>query len=174
MTSDFKPDTIVIDVELDPDERAALSLPPKFFTLGRVDMNEFELDLEHCNTKIRYDGYNNPKPQPGEEVKKETEEQVTSRLREEARATRVWHPHRMSLNAARRRVTDVEGNSHVIQPRPLEPSDEAELHPQKQRLTETVNKFILEDTRAGQPRSNLTDQEKRGIDKLKKNFKIVI
>ena len=127
--------------------------------------------MECCNAKLRFDGRSNPRPAPGEDSVKETTEETSNRLMDEAGGSRVWDPHTKTITAANRKVTSVEGNSHVILPRPLVNADEAELHIRKQRYTEAVNQYILEDTKSGYPKSNLTNQEKLGLQKLLKRIK---
>ena len=55
-----KSDVMVIGVELDVDEITAMRLPPKTSVLNHLDTDTFDLEVEICNAKIRYDMMKNP------------------------------------------------------------------------------------------------------------------
>ena len=71
----------------------------------------------------------------------------------------------------RRRATDLKCNSKVFLPKPLSANEEAFFAVRKEKYLEVFKEYIKEKTDEGKQKSNLTKNEKSGLDKLLKRIK---
>ena len=95
-----------------------------------MTLEDFELEAECTNAKMRYDARSNPTlgTEPDEQLT-EAEERESSL--KEAEGSRVWNTYQGSVSTANGKVTNMEGNSHIYLPGPLQPSEEAEFEKAK-------------------------------------------
>ena len=114
--------------ELHEDEQEVLKLPPKFCLEPKLDEEEFILELEKMNTKLRYDGKGKHKEDFEEEKEEKDEEEkkieeISDILEMETR--KIFDEENMTLDMRKQRVTDMKGNTNVKLPPPPNP------HPRK-------------------------------------------
>ena len=118
-------DVLVVGVEIDDDERAALKLPPKFATYAKLEKENFELNVEIMNAKMRYSGTDDDNIF-GEEFKMTDEEEFNANV-VQAEVKEPYDPEWKTLNMTKRRVTDLKNNVRVHLPKPLVAREEADL-----------------------------------------------
>ena len=118
-------DVLVVGVVIDDDERAALKLPPKFATYAKLEKENFELNVEIMNAKMRYSGTDDDNIF-GEEFKMTDEEEFNANV-VQAEVKEPYDPEWKTLNMTKRRVTDLKNNVRVHLPKPLVAREEADL-----------------------------------------------
>ena len=99
-------DITQIGVNLSDEEIKALKLPPKFCLLGNLNEEDFELELERMNTKLRYDAKGKSKECLEEE--KEPKDEETKKVEElseeiEVEARQVFDPDSNTIDFRKRR-----------------------------------------------------------------------
>ena len=109
----------------------------------------------------------------------ELEEQAEEELIEEAKSRMIYNTEERSLNLARRRVTDIKGNSRVILPKKVKNFEvEARLELLRIECMAVFKKYIEDECQGdGKQKSNLNKTQLKGLLSLKKridNAEIVI
>ena len=150
------------EISLNNEEIEVLKLGPKFCLLKNLTEEGFEADLEEAIMKIKWDLMGEDDQEApgledvalrvllGDEVCNEADQQRAEEqeiLEAESRAP--FNPNDMTLNMARRRVTDLKGNSRVYFPRKARSlEEEASLETLRVELKALfknyVNKFCKE------------------------------
>ena len=150
------------DINIDEDETAALLLDPKFAVFNSLSEEEFEVEIESCLTKMKW----NKMSRSGNcEDEKEREDMEL----EEAESREVYDSVDKTFNMRKQRVTDLKHNAYVIFPKPQPLEYEALLEIRRQKLAEVFKKYVTENCdEKGRQLSNLTRQQARGLKKLKK------
>ena len=98
---------------------------------------------------------------------------------DEARSRMIFDNERVSLNFAKRRVTDIKGNSRVILPKRVKNFDlEAKLEMLWTELMDTFRQFVKENCgKYREQKSNLCKGQLKGLKSLKnkiENAEIVV
>ena len=170
-------------VEIDDDEMNLLKLGPKFCLFVNLDDETFESDLEEMIMKIKWDMMaDDDREKPGledialrvllgddlcTEIDDEREEEMELR---EAVSRTPFNQAEMTLNMARRRVTDLKGNSRVHFPRKPRPLDEeAALETLRVEMRSLFRTYVSKNCKEGGVQaSNLTKSQAKGLKSLKK------
>ena len=170
-------------IMLSEEEKQVLALGPKFCVRKRLNEEEFDVDLEECIAKVKWE-------MMGEDMKNEGEKDLADvaimaihsdeekeEIREyeemmEARQRMVYEAEGKTWSYSRKRVTDTKGNSMVILPgRRKNFQEEANLEMLRAEMRgcfrEYMRKYCNE---KGDQESNLTRGEARGLKSLKKKF----
>ena len=180
-------------IDLDDGEKSVLALGPKFCILNKLSEECFQRELEACIVKYRWELRSQEIEE--EKVKKfggdaleaincifdeeELEVQAEEEQLEEAKCRMIYNTENRSLNLARRRVTDIKGNSRVILPKKVKNFEvEAKLELLRIECMAVYKKYIEENCQKdGKQKSNLTKNQIKGLLSLKKridNAEIVI
>ena len=115
----------------------------------------------------------------GKELEEEVEDQVEMTPQEEeiaeqieAKTRQTSDPETRRYNDQNRRVTDLQECSRVTLPRPLPTKHEAFIKIRRNAHGKIYNEYRQEFcSKSGEQRTNLTDQEERGLKKLQKKIK---
>ena len=164
-------------VELDEDEKAALSLHPNFAILKYLDEEENERDIELGLAKIRYEvrnreerkkvgnieyeGFRNKKIKIEEDTNKETEEKNKI---EDAKERQVYNPIEKTFDFSKRRVTDIKENSKVYLPKPVNAKIEGEM--------EMIRNILMKEFRTY--KEEIDEKNKREREKNKELAKQIV
>ena len=119
------------EILLDDNEREALKLGSKFCVLSRLDDEEFEVDVEEMIMKLKWDMMGDSGVQESRDkanvameilLGKDVYQAIDAEKQEEldmieAETRCIYNWAGRKINFAKRRVTDVKGNSRVIFPR---------------------------------------------------------
>ena len=147
---DDKSDVMVIDVELDNEELAALRLPPKTSVLNNLNSDTFDLEIEVSNAKLRYNMLKNPsdsenkkEEQTEDEICEEEDyEDLAEMLDAEARET--FTKKDLVVDLRKKRVTDLKLNNMVKLPKALTVREEAEIAVRTNVMKETFENYKRE------------------------------
>ena len=164
-------------IKLDDNERAALKLGPKFCIYNKLCDEEFEVDVEECILKIKWDLMGDEKkPRRGSEdralevllmveecssIDAEIEEDLAIK---EGENRTIFDGEHKTLDFGRRRATDVKGNSRVIFPRKARTlGEESALETLRMELFTTFRRYVEDKCDSkGNQKSNLTRGEEEG------------
>ena len=127
--------------------------------------------------KLRYEISRDNEEKITDELGEEIEDQITSEEREkldeiEAMSRQIFDPKTKVFNLQKQRVTDMEDNARVTLPKPLPPSDEANIE-----IRRNMYKKMEDDYKekycdsAGKQPSNLTKQQEIGLKRLRKRLR---
>ena len=170
-------------IQLSDDEREVLKLGPKFCLYTILNEEEFETNVEESIMKIKWDLMGeDKKPKAGKEnialrilLGDEVCEDIDDELEEEqeivdAETRNIFDNVKKEFNFAKRRATDLKGNSRVFFPskaRSLE--DEAKLETMRLELKTVfkyyVSKFCQE---GGKQMDNMSTNQAKGLKSLRK------
>ena len=160
------------DLTIDDDEREVLEMPPKFACFNLLSEEGFEVDVEICGAKHRWEMRNKD-----DEVSEEEVEQAEPPLLEllevlDAQSRQVFDPEEGNLDMRKRKATDVKHNTRVGLPKALKPSEEAMIEVRKAEWMRVFRELAAEVCdEKGQQQSNLTPAQRRGLQKLRKRIK---
>ena len=153
------------------------------------DMEELETDLEESIVKIKWDFMATDKAEKADKkgledialevllgkdvcdgIDEENEEQAEM---EDALSKNPFNRNEMTFNLARRRVTDIKGNSRVNLPRkPRSLEDESALETLRVELKALFKNYVSRNCgKGGKQASNLNPSQKRGLQSHKKRVK---
>ena len=161
---------------LDDDEEAAMQLPPKFCTFGRIEEKDSRYDRALCQTKLRWGRMTRGSPKEQEEEAQASAEGVQRTLEEkmdddivENSSREVFDRDRRILDFRKLRVTDMKNNPRVQLPSPRPPAEEAVMGAKEMLWSEVTDKYskVKCNSKGEQLVTNLTKAQKRGIAKLK-------
>ena len=154
------------DVTVDGDEREALILTPKFACLNIVDDEKFEVDVEVCVAKHRWEVNFNAVGTEEQEMSKEDKE-VDEMI--EAQSRQIYDPESGKADMRRKKATDCKYNTRVGLPKARTPAEEALIEARKAEWNKILRDFIDQNCdEKGFQKSNLTPAQKRGLRKLMK------
>ena len=175
------------ELRLTEDEISVLRLGPKFCIFKNLCEEEFEADLEETIMKVKWD-------MMGEEVngkvrtdadiamevvlgKKECrrieDEKEEEDEMKEAASRSIYDWNLKTVNYARRRATDLKGNSRVYFPRRARTLEvESNLQTLRGMMMTTFKKYVEECCgKKGAQRSNLSKGQEEGLKSIKKRLK---
>ena len=132
------------------EEEKVLALPPKFAIYGDVNKRDCEAEIEKALTKLRWSKMNEGK---------------------ESRQY-VYDASCKELDFRKQRPTDFPFNKRTIAPKPGEKEEEIKMLNLKQELMKEIGSYIKENN--NMKMSNLTTEEKKGIQSLKKRKDLII
>ena len=165
------------DVETSEEEDMILKMHPKMSVVARLHEGYMALNQDIGYTKVRWEMMKDEEEETGQEtrprkrrkteedkVEKEKEEQ---RELEEARTRQVYDPEKKQYDERRQRVTDMAECTRIHLPKPLKVAREAELEMRREAHGKISEKYRRENCdEKGNPQSNLTRQELRGLKSL--------
>ena len=180
-------------VELDSDEMAVLRLPPKFAIRRRLDSLTMQTEIEMGMAKTRYQVAKEESiKQLGieDEIEDKTRKKQRVNLTEEemeeleeneileAEGRRIYDPINKLFNHTKKRATDLAENNKVTLPKPCNNFIESGIEMIRSRVLETFIKYRKRECNdRGEQPTNLSNQERRGLRKLKKridNHEIIV
>ena len=175
------------ELSLTKEEKDILRLGPKFCVFKNLDEEEFEADLEETIMKIKWDmmgeednGGERAKDDIAMEVllgKKECrrieDEKEEEEVVKDAISRSIFDWEGRSVNYAKRRATDLKGNSRVFFPRQARSLEtESNLQTLRSMLMTTFKEYVKECCgKKGAQRTNLTKGQEEGMKRLKKRLK---
>ena len=165
--------TVVGDIELSGDEKAALLVNPDFGVFSQMDDELYEVEVLTAGIKHRWETGRDYEESLGVKEDKEEDRRIAKEMELiEARTRQVFNPETNDVNMGRLKVTDVKYNSRVVLPKPLEAAKEAMVAVRavewaKVRM-EYKTEFVNKDD---EQKSNLDAREKRGVKSLLKRVK---
>ena len=191
--------TIVGDINVDEDEKAAMRLPPKFSMMQKLEKNglayeqeaayaKLRMELrkereneesnmsEHCHRKTIGRGGGDPEmgkatPDLNKEPTSEEEKKDTED-EEDAKSRQIYDPIEGVYDPRKRRVTDLDECDRVTLPKPLSVIDEANIEARRAIHTRVYNEYIEEFCdKNGEQKPNVTKSESEGIKKIQKRIK---
>ena len=171
-------------VNLSEDELNVLKLGPKYCMFVDLDDEKFETDVEEMIMKTKWDLMSDDdRDKPGledialnvllgEEVCEEIDREKEEELRV-AESKTPFNQGEMTFNLARRKATDMKGNSRVYFPkksRSLE--EEAALETLRVELLALFKVYVRKNCKkkGGAQSINLTHSQSKGLKSLKKRF----
>ena len=171
------------EVLLSSDEVSLLRKSPKFAIPQRLLEDSLKEEMEKAYSLVRIELREEEAPDP--QVKKEQnnplnlgagrpgeEEQNKDSKEDEARARQVYDPIRKEYDERRRRVTDLVECARVTLPKPLSIRREAEIELRREIHDRVYQEYRREHcTSNGEQESNLTSQERKGLESLQKRMK---
>ena len=176
------------EIVLNEDEREALRLGPKFCVLNRLDDEEFEVDVEEMVMKLKWDMMGDSGIQESRQdadiameivLGKDVCQAIDAEKQEEldmveAETRCIYNWVGRSINFAKRRVTDIKGNSRVIFPRKARSFDEeSSLQTLRLELSTLFRSYVAEKCqKGGAQKTNLSRAQERGLKSLKKRVKM--
>ena len=90
----------------------------------------------------------------------------------EAHSRLPFDPRTLTLDLRKRKVTDTKENSRIYMPKPVSIREETNIHLREEIYEKTFNKFYEENCdEKGRQKSNLSQQQRLGVSKLKKRIK---
>ena len=154
-------------VQLDEDEKAALALSPKYGLYRSLNVAQGKIDVEECLNKLRWNsilGEESGNQEGGSQGMGESQGQGERGARD-----RQLFVDRVSnkVDVNKLRVTDLPYNPSVYMPRSLDGEMEVRLHQVKVEVRDAVQKMLRKSSRW----SNVSEAERRGLDKLCKRIK---
>ena len=152
------------NLQLDEDEVQAILMDPKFAALNSLVDEDFDLQVESCITKMKWNRMSDLNNCETEEEREEME-------MEDAMSREVYDAASKVFDSQKQRVTDLQQNAWVHLPRPQPVDYEALLEIRRQKYLETFQNYKTENCdEKGRQKSNLTVQQASGIRKLKKRM----
>ena len=154
-------------VQIDEDERAALELSPKFGLFRQLNAERGKIDVEESLNKLRWNsilGGRNRASEGGGQGRVGQQGQGERGARGGPMfVDRVSN----KVDVNKLRVTDLPYNPSVHMPRSLGGEVELRLHQVKVEVRDAVQKMLKKSRRC----DNVSESEKRGLDKLCKRIK---
>ena len=159
--------------QLRKEEIKLLRKPPKHAVYNKLNVKEFEKELEAVRTKIRYS-----RMEASGEMDSEEEDEMDEDTEEEMRMAEVearetYDPDRGKLNMTKKRATDIRTNQRIIMPLPRPTKEECDLEVRTGKLLDRYKMFMKQNcTEKGeQLESNMTKSEKLGMKMLQERIK---
>ena len=174
------------DIILGESEKEILKLGPKFCVYKRLCDEEFEVDVEECILKIKWDMMSDEERGcPGTEDKaleillgakicdKIDAEKDEEREMKEGAMRSIFDWTNCTMNLSKRRATDVKGNARVIFPRQARSLEvESALQTMRMELFTLFRQYRQEKCdHEGNQKSNLTRIQEDGLRKVRKRVK---
>ena len=138
-------------IAITDEEKAVLTLPPKFSTFQKVDSVECSAQVEKSLAKLRWEINRKEREQRGEVI-------------EEAE---FYNPANMTFDFRQMRGTHQRFNKRIKLPSPVDEETEINMHSLKTRLRRVTSEYI----QTCPSDKTLTDEEKRGLRSLKERVK---
>ena len=176
------------EILISENEAALLALGPKFCVINNLCEETFEVELESCIMKYKWESMgeeeNNKKNKSKSDIAFEVlvqetyDEEEKAELWEdeqalEAELRMVFNPDDNKLDLGRRRATDCKGNSRVHFPKKSGNFEiEAKLQTLRTEAMEEFRSFLAKNCqKGGKQNSNLTKSQELGLKSLKKRVK---
>ena len=139
----------------------------KAYTKLRMELKD-EDDEDEQNRK----GEKDKRTETQEQEELDKEEQVREQIREEeARLRQIYDPVENRYDDRKRRVTDLPECNRVTLPKPLRVQREAEIEIRRELHNKIYQQYRREHCKEnGDQENNLTAEEKRGLDSLRKRI----
>ena len=142
-------------IELDEEERALLSLPPKFALRRRLCSISMQTDIEMAMAKVRYQVHKEDSARElGEdeeeiEMKSKRKRQLNEDERKDldlmekldGEGRRVYDPFSKVFDHGNKRATDMKENKKVTLPKPCDNHTESSIEILKKKIMETFRKY---------------------------------
>ena len=159
------------DISLDEDEQAILRLNPKFSVVQPLLPGGLEFEQEQAYAKVRMEINKELAEQLEEPIEiTEKEQQIIDEM--EAKTRQTFDPVTKSYNDQNRRVTDLQECARITLPKPLPTKHEAYIEIRRSMHTDVYDGYRQEYcNKNGEQKSNLTEQESRGLKKIIKRRK---
>ena len=152
------------DVKLDEDEIQALQMDPKFAVLDPLSPEDFEVEVELCITKQKWNRMSRAGNCEDEAEREEVE-------MEDAMSREVFDPEAKVFNMQKQRVTDLKHNAYVILPPAQEIDYESLLELRRQKQSQIFEDYVKTNCdEKGRQKANITKQQARGLKKLRKRI----
>ena len=171
-------------LEISENEKQVLALGPKFCVRKALSENDFEVELEECIAKIKWELMS--QDEKDGEIISESDKNIMSILSDDEReeveeweefqeASRrmVFQKEGGKFNYGRKRATDLKGNTMVVLPGQRKKfQDEANLEMLRAEFKGCFKEYVRKHCNdRGEQESNLTKGETVGLKSLKKRFK---
>ena len=161
---------VVGEVEVDEDEKAILRMNPKFSINQNLQEGGFEFEQEQAYAKARMEIGKELEERVEDPVEMTEEEEETAEQLE-AKTLQTFDPETRTYDDQNRRVTDLQECARVTLPRPLPTKHEAFIEIRRDVHAKIYNQYRQEFcNKNGEQKSNLTEQEQRGLKKLQKRI----
>ena len=169
----FEPKVVIIGLiqpPLEDDEKGVLSLPSKTAINGNMKMENFKIEVGKMSTKIRWDISKEEGEKVSDEDKVETTEEEDNLIEEEEARSRIpYDPLLNECDLRKRRVTDIQENSRIYMPKPLNVAHEANINIRETIFENAFSRYVDSFcNETGKQKPNLTRSEMSGLAKLKK------
>ena len=156
-------------IEVDEKEKEILNLPPDFAIFPKVDIEEFETDMEKCLIKCSWDTKNVQRKIESEKASNEASDnsdEVTSEKK-------LYDTEEKRLDFRNLKATDFKNNKRVILPEPDDDNEEIRRKNLKAELKNIVIKYRNEncDKSGNIIENNLDKKQLKDIKNLKKRMK---
>ena len=87
-----------------------------------------------------------------------------------ARTEMVYDPVEKEYDARKMKVTNLAENTRITLPKPLLPTQEAEIEIRRKEYMKVFERYKREETIKGKQESNMTEKEERGLKSIKKRI----
>ena len=165
-------------ISITEEEKTLLKLGPKFCMLRNLIEEEFEADLEECFVKIKWAmmGDEGDEGRKLEDITLEIAlgKKVCQTIKEEKKEERdileaetrmIFNWKIRTMNLAKRRATDLKGNSRVFFPREaLSLKEESALETLRNIMMTTLRQYVEEHCRKkGEQKTNMAGGQAKGL-----------
>ena len=156
------------NVDLKENEKKILSVHPSFAVLGKLKPGGLEFEQETSKAKLRIQLGKEDEEKLDEEEEM-TEEEIRKMDEISAMSRQVFDPVGKIYDDRKRRVTDLKECSRVTLPRPLKPSEEANIEIRSNSQTKIYRDYREKNVdKKDDQECNLTKEEKDGLESLLK------
>ena len=146
-------------VKLDPDEKALLSLPPKFAVRRKLEAIDMKTDLELSMAKVRMQIHKENRIRDIENNDLDGEDKIDKKHKKlkalndeeakdleeldklEAEARQIYDPISKTFDHANKRCTDMPENKRVFLPKPCDNFTESSIELLKNRIMKTFKSY---------------------------------
>ena len=161
---------VIGEVYLSADEESILKRSPKFAMPQTLQEDSLREEMEKAYSLIRMELRDEE-----EEQEQSTAEEIENKRKEnelDAQARQVFCPIERRYDERKRRVTDLVECTRVTLPKPLSTVREAQIEVRRELHDKVYQEFRREHcNQKGEQKTNLTEQEKRGLNSLMKRIK---
>ena len=143
-------------IELEENEHSLLSLPPKYATYEKVELESCEAEIEKGLAKLRWEEKRKAVDEEGNELP----------MMEE----RKWHDvEKKTMDMRELRSTNLPFNNRIYAPKPLDHETETCLQNMKMKLNQCTERYV-EETARKKKTVNLTPEQRQGLRSLKEKI----
>ena len=135
-----------------------------------MKIENFKIEIGKMSTKIRWDISKEEGEKLSDEDKVETTEEEDNHIEEEEARSRIpYDPLLNECDLRKRRVTDIQENSRIYMPKPLNVAHEANINIRETIFENTFSRYVDSFcNETGKQKPNLTRSEMSSLAKLKK------
>ena len=160
------------NIEITREEEELLKRNPKFSIPTRLEEDTLSKEMEKAYSLIRMELREEEEEKKVEETEKMDENLEQRQKEDEAKTRQVYDPIEKRYDEGKRRVTDLEECSRVTLPKPLSVRRETEIELRRESHNRVYQRYRQEFCNMdGEQKSNLTENEKMGLKRLKKRIK---